>query len=107
MKEPEGTVESALQQGLTMEEFERIIQILGRDPTFTELGIFSVMWSEHCSYKNSIAELKKLPRSGGRLLASGGEENAGLVDIGHGLAAAFKIESHRSEERRVGKECRL
>ena len=63
-------------------------------PTYTELGIFSVMWSEHCSYKNSILEIKKLPRSGGRLLVSAGEENAGLVDIGDGLAVAFKIESH-------------
>ncbi len=63
-------------------------------PTYTELGIYSVMWSEHCSYKNSIALLKTLPRSGGRLLVSAGEENAGLVDIGDGLAVAFKIESH-------------
>ena len=73
---------------------EKIQQILGRVPTYTELGIFSVMWSEHCSYKNSIAELKKLPRSGGRLLVGAGEENAGLVDIGDGLAVCFKIESH-------------
>ncbi len=76
------------------EEYERIKEILGRVPTYTELGIFSVMWSEHCSYKNSIAEIKKLPRSGGRLLVSAGEENAGLVDIGDGLAVCFKIESH-------------
>src|SRR5438552_18331707 len=80
--------------GLLEEEYERILKILGRTPTYTELGIFSVMWSEHCSYKNSILEIKKLPRSGGRLLVAAGEENAGLVDIGDGLAVAFKIESH-------------
>ncbi|MBK8982348.1 MAG: phosphoribosylformylglycinamidine synthase subunit PurL [Ignavibacteria bacterium] len=80
--------------GLLEEEYERIIKILGRTPTYTELGIFSVMWSEHCSYKNSILEIKKLPRSGERLLVGAGEENAGLVDIGDGLAVAFKIESH-------------
>jgi phosphoribosylformylglycinamidine synthase II len=80
--------------GLLEEEYERVIEILGRVPTYTELGIYAVMWSEHCSYKNSILELKKLPRSGGRLLVSAGEENAGLVDIGDGLAVAFKIESH-------------
>ncbi len=94
MKEPEVNLELALQHGLSKEEYERILEILGRTPTFTELGIFSVMWSEHCSYKNSIAELKKLPRSGGRLLVAAGEENAGLVDIGDGLAVCFKIESH-------------
>ncbi len=94
MQEPEVTQELAIQHGLNAEEFERIQEILGRIPTFTELGIFSVMWSEHCSYKNSIAELKKLPRSGGRLLVGAGEENAGLVDIGDGLAVCFKIESH-------------
>lgn len=91
---PPVTLALALQHGLSEEEFQRIQQILGRTPNFTELGIFSVMWSEHCSYKNSIAELKKLPRSGGRLLVSAGEENAGLVDIGEGLAVCFKIESH-------------
>ncbi|HQU70889.1 MAG TPA: phosphoribosylformylglycinamidine synthase subunit PurL [Calditrichia bacterium] len=93
MKEP-ATLEQALQHGLTEAEFERIKDILGRTPNLTELGIFSVMWSEHCSYKNSIAELKKLPREGGRLLVGAGEENAGLVDIGDGLAVCFKIESH-------------
>ena len=90
----EVTFELALKHGLNEEEFERIKEILGRTPNYTELGIFSVMWSEHCSYKNSIAELKKLPRSGGRLLVGAGEENAGLVDIGDGLAVCFKIESH-------------
>ncbi len=94
MKEPEVTPELALEHGLIKEEYEKILSILGRTPTFTELGIFSVMWSEHCSYKNSIAQLKTLPRSGGRLLVGAGEENAGLVDIGDDLAVAFKIESH-------------
>ncbi|GAB4369665.1 MAG: phosphoribosylformylglycinamidine synthase subunit PurL [Calditrichia bacterium] len=94
MKEPVVNLELAIQHGLSEEEYERIKEILGRTPTYTELGIFSVMWSEHCSYKNSIAELKKLPRSGGRLLVGAGEENAGLVDIGDGLAVCFKIESH-------------
>jgi phosphoribosylformylglycinamidine synthase len=84
----------AIEHGLNEDEYQRILGILGRVPTYTELGIFSVMWSEHCSYKNSIAELKKLPRSGKQLLVSAGEENAGLVDIGDGLAIAFKIESH-------------
>jgi phosphoribosylformylglycinamidine synthase II len=94
MVEPEVTLELAIQHGLNEEEYQKIIEILGRTPSFTELGIFSVMWSEHCSYKNSIAELKKLPRSGGRLLVGAGEENAGLVDIGDGMAVCFKIESH-------------
>jgi phosphoribosylformylglycinamidine synthase len=94
LKEPEVTLELALEHGLNEEEYNRILKILGRTPTFTELGIFSVMWSEHCSYKNSIAQLKTLPRSGGRLLVAAGEENAGLIDIGDELAVAFKIESH-------------
>ncbi|MBX5439383.1 MAG: phosphoribosylformylglycinamidine synthase subunit PurL [Thermoflavifilum sp.] len=88
------TVETALQLGLTAEEFARIEQLLGRKPNFTELSMFSVMWSEHCSYKNSIRWLKTLPREGGSLLAKAGEENAGLVDIGEGYACVFKIESH-------------
>ncbi len=86
--------QKALDLGLSRDEFEVILQVLGRQPNFTELSMYSVMWSEHCSYKNSIAELKKLPRSGKRLLVSAGEENAGLVDIGDGLAVAFKLESH-------------
>ncbi len=94
MKEPDVNLQLALEHGLTEEEYGWICKRLGRIPTFTELGIFSVMWSEHCSYKNSIALLKTLPRSGGRLLIGAGEENAGLVDIGDGLAIAFKIESH-------------
>jgi phosphoribosylformylglycinamidine synthase subunit PurL len=88
------TLDTAIKLGLTEEEFQRIQEILGRMPNFTELSIFSVMWSEHCSYKNSIKYLKTLPREGGRLLVGAGEENAGLVDIGDGLACAFKIESH-------------
>ena len=92
--EPAVTSDLALKHGLTGDEFDKIIAILGRIPTYTELGIFSVMWSEHCSYKNSIAVLKTLPREGGKLLVGAGEENAGLVDIGEGLAVAFKIESH-------------
>jgi phosphoribosylformylglycinamidine synthase len=94
MIEPKVDLNLAIDHGLTEGEYKLICERLGRVPTFTELGIFSVMWSEHCSYKNSIALLKKLPRSGGRLLVSAGEENAGLVDIGDGLAIAFKIESH-------------
>jgi phosphoribosylformylglycinamidine synthase len=94
MNEPEVNFELAKTFGLQQDEYERILKILGRTPTYTELGIYSVMWSEHCSYKNSILEIKKLPRSGGRLLVEAGEENAGLVDIGDGLAVAFKIESH-------------
>src|SRR5690554_3437022 len=148
LNEPEVNLEAAIDHGMTEEEYGRMLQKLGRKPTYVELGVYSVMWSEHCSYKNSIAVLKTLPRSGGALLVDAGEENAGLVDIGDGLACAFKIESHnhpsavepyqgaatgvggihrdiftmgarpiaalnslrfgdiRSEERRVGKECR-
>ena len=92
--EPTVNLDLARKHGLTEEEYEKILDILGRVPSYTELGIYSVMWSEHCSYKNSIALLKTLPRTGGRLLVGAGEENAGLVDIGNGLAVAFKIESH-------------
>ncbi len=87
-------IETAKKLGLNEEEFQKICDYLGRIPNFTELSIYSVMWSEHCSYKNSIIYLKKLPRKGSRLLVEAGEENAGLVDIGDGLACAFKIESH-------------
>ena len=87
-------VEVAKNLGLTGEEYDKIVAIMGRTPNFNELSIFSVMWSEHCSYKNSIMWLKTLPRDGERLLVGAGEENAGLVDIGGGLACAFKIESH-------------
>lgn len=88
------TLQTAKDLGLLPEEFERIKEILGRVPNFTELSIFSVMWSEHCSYKNSITWLKKLPKDGPRMLAKAGEENAGLVDLGDGIGCAFKIESH-------------
>ncbi len=94
MEEIKVTPEVVKNHGLTEEEYEKVLKILGREPNFTELGIISVMWSEHCSYKNSIAQLKTLPRSGGKLLVGAGEENAGLVDIGGGQAICFKIESH-------------
>ncbi len=87
-------VEIATKLGLLPEEFAQIEKVLGRAPNFNELSIFSAMWSEHCSYKNSIKLLKTLPRTGPKLLAEAGEENAGLVDIGDGWACAFKIESH-------------
>lgn len=87
-------VDTAKKLGLLPEEFQRICTLLKRTPNFTELSIFSVMWSEHCSYKNSITWLKTLPRDGENLLAKAGEENAGLIDIGDGWACAFKIESH-------------
>ena len=88
------TLEQAQEMGLRPEEFDRIIEILGRTPNFCELSIFGVMWSEHCSYKNSIVWLKTLPKEGPHMLVEAGEENAGLVDIGDGLACCFKIESH-------------
>ncbi len=91
---PEVTLDTARSLGLEDQEYERIQEILGRNPNFTELSIFSVMWSEHASYKNSIKWLKTLPRDGENMLVGAGEENAGLVDVGHGLACAFKIESH-------------
>ncbi|MGY8980358.1 MAG: phosphoribosylformylglycinamidine synthase subunit PurL [Flavobacteriales bacterium] len=88
------TVEQAKEMGLLSEEFDKITEILGRVPNFCELSIFGVMWSEHCSYKNSIKWLKTLPKEGPHMLVEAGEENAGLVDIGDGLACCFKIESH-------------
>ncbi|PAU93555.1 phosphoribosylformylglycinamidine synthase II [Aliifodinibius salipaludis] len=94
MKEPDVTLELAKDHGLTEEEFEMIKDYLGRTPNFTELGVYSVMWSEHCSYKNSILEIKKLPNEGPQMLVGAGEENAGLVDIGDGLGCVFKVESH-------------
>jgi phosphoribosylformylglycinamidine synthase subunit PurL len=87
------TPEIAAEHGVTRDEYARIQQILGRDPNITELGIFSVMWSEHCSYKSSKVHLKRLPTRG-KLVVQGPGENAGVVDIGDGLVAAFKIESH-------------
>ena len=94
IKEPVIDLQMAKEHGLSENEFNRILEILGREPNYVELGIFSVMWSEHCSYKSSIKMLKTFPREGGRLLVEAGEENAGLVDLGDGLATAFKIESH-------------
>ncbi len=88
------TVETAKELGLLPDEFDMIKKILGRVPNYTELSIYSVMWSEHASYKNSIKWLKTLPRKGEAILAEAGTENAGLVDLGDGLACAFKIESH-------------
>ena len=88
------TLEQAQEMGLRPEEFNKIKDILGRTPNFTELSVFGVMWSEHCSYKNSIVWLKTLPKEGPHMLVEAGQENAGLVDIGDGLACCFKIESH-------------
>ena len=88
------TLEQAQDMGLTADEFKKIEEILGRTPNFTEMCIYSVMWSEHCSYKNSIKYLKTLPKEGSHMLVKAGEENAGIVDIGDGLGCAFKIESH-------------
>src|SRR5574340_1662755 len=89
------------QHKLSEEEYRKILEILGREPNWTELGMFSAMWSEHCSYKSSRIHLRKLPTTGPRVVQGPGE-NAGAVDIGDGLCAVFKME--RSEERRVGKE---
>lgn len=88
------TRELVQRHGLTDEEYGKIKAILGREPNFTELGVFSVMWSEHCSYKNTRLELKKFPVTGSRVLVKAGEENAGVIDIGDGWAVAFKMESH-------------
>jgi phosphoribosylformylglycinamidine synthase len=90
----QATLDQAIKLGLREEEFEAIKKVLGRTPNFTETAMYSVMWSEHCSYKNSIKWLKTLPRDGERLLVKAGEENAGLVDIGDGMGCVFKIESH-------------
>ncbi|HWB58509.1 MAG TPA: phosphoribosylformylglycinamidine synthase subunit PurL, partial [Chthoniobacteraceae bacterium] len=92
--EPTITPEVIADHGVTPEEYERIKGILGREPNFTELGIFSVMWSEHCSYKNTRLQLKKFPTTGPSVLVKAGEENAGVIDIGDGWAVAFKMESH-------------
>src|SRR5437667_10927096 len=87
------TPELAAEMGLSAEEFDRAVAILGRTPNLTELGIFSAMWSEHCSYKSSKVWLKTLPTTGPRVICGPGE-NAGIVDIGDGEAVVFKIESH-------------
>ncbi len=94
MTQPAITPDLIAKHGLTPEEYERIKNILGREPNFAELGVFAVMWSEHCSYKNSKPELKKFPTTGDRVLVGAGEENAGVIDIGDGWAVAFKMESH-------------
>jgi phosphoribosylformylglycinamidine synthase subunit PurL len=91
---PTITPELVRQHGLSEDEFARVKALLGREPNFTELGVFSVMWSEHCSYKNTRRELKKFPTTGPRVLVKAGEENAGVIDIGDGWAVAFKMESH-------------
>src|SRR2546422_480383 len=94
MTDPAITADLVEDHGLTPEEYGRIKEALGRGPNYTELGIFSVMWSEHCSYKNTRPLLKTFPTRSSRVLVGAGEENAGIIDIGHGLAVAFKIESH-------------
>jgi len=94
MSSIEVNLDTAKELGLLPEEFEMIKKILGRDPNYTELSVYSVMWSEHASYKNSIKWLKTLPRKGEQILAEAGTENAGIVDIGDGMACVFKIESH-------------
>jgi len=94
MEKPVVNLQLAIEHGLTEDEFNRICEYLGRTPTFPELGVYSVMWSEHCSYKSSIKYLKTLPREGEHVLAGAGEENAGALDIGDGKAVVFKIESH-------------
>src|SRR5438105_14633095 len=94
MIEPAITPELVQKHNLTPDEFTRIKEILGREPNYTELGIFSVMWSEHCSYKNTRPLLNTFPTKSKKILVGAGEENAGVIDIGQGLAVAFKIESH-------------
>ncbi len=94
MTDPAITPELVAKHNLTPDEYQKVLEILGRTPSYTELGIFSVMWSEHCSYKNTRPVLKSFPTRSPRILVGAGEENAGIVDIGEGLAIAFKIESH-------------
>src|ERR1041384_1079407 len=94
MTEPTITPELVAKHNLTPEEYAHVKEILGREPSYTELGIFSVMWSEHCSYKNTRPLLKTFPTKSPKILVGAGEENAGIIDIGDGLAIAFKIESH-------------
>src|SRR5689334_21839850 len=92
--QPAITPELVKKHNLTPEEYDKVKEILGREPNYTELGICSVMWSEHCSYKNSRPLLRTCPTKSPRILVGAGEENAGIIDIGDGLAIAFKIESH-------------
>jgi phosphoribosylformylglycinamidine synthase II len=94
MTEPSITPELVAKHNLTPEEYRKVLEILGRTPSYTELGIFSVMWSEHCSYKNTRPLLKTFPTKSPKILVGAGEENAGIIDIGDDLAIAFKIESH-------------
>ena len=94
MPDPEITPEVIEEHGIIPEEYERILEVLGREPNFTELGIFSVMWSEHCSYKNTRLLLKTFPTQSPKVIVAAGEENAGVIDMGDGLAVAFKLESH-------------
>src|SRR2546427_1303183 len=94
MNAPAITSELVQKHNLTPEEYQKIEAILGREPTYTELGIFSVIWSEHCSYKNSRPLLRTFPTKAPKILVGAGEENAGIIDIGDGLAIALKIESH-------------
>ena len=94
MTDPEITPEVIEEHGITPEEYERILEVLGREPNFTELGIFSVMWSEHCSYKNTRLLLKTFPTQSPKVIVAAGEENAGVIDMGDGLGVAFKLESH-------------
>src|SRR5271156_20104 len=101
--EPVVTPELVRKHNLSPEEYEKIKGILGREPNYTELGIFSVMWSEHCSYKNSRPLLKTFPTKSPRILVGAGEENAGIIDIGDGLAIALKIEAHNHP--RAGEPC--
>ena len=93
-QDPEITPALIAKHGITPDEYALIQKILGRVPNFTELGIFSVMWSEHCSYKNSKPELRKFPTTGPTVLVKAGEENAGVIDVGDGWGIAFKMESH-------------
>ena len=94
MNEPAITPELVAKHNLTPDEYQKVLEVLGRVPSYTELGIFSVMWSEHCSYKNTRPVLKTFPTRGDRILVGAGEENAGIIDVGDGVAIAFKIESH-------------
>ena len=94
MTEPAITPELVAKHNLTPEEYTHVKEVLGRTPSYTELGIFSVMWSEHCSYKNTRPLLKTFPTKSPKILVGAGEENAGIIDIGDGIAIAFKIESH-------------
>lgn len=94
MKEKHISEAVIAEHGISPAEYQIILGILGREPSIVELGIFSVMWSEHASYKNSVKLLKTLPKEGAAMLTKAGEENAGVVDIGEGLAITFKIESH-------------